>query len=540
MKQHPTISVLLVGLLGLTIGVDIDTSRLMTAAEADTFSDTAQGAGNVIFIHPDGTGLNHWNAARMYWKGPDELLAWDGLPAMAVYRGHMADQLTGTSNGGATVHAFGFKVQGLDSYGRDRGRAILALSGFPGSIMRQAASKGYPVGVVNDGDAAEPGTGAFLAEVGSRKEANEIARQILDGRPGLKDPDPAVVLGGGERFFLPEGTPRCETELTPTCAVHVDPVDGNGPARKDGRNLIQEAIADQWVVIRTRAEFTALTAKLRSDPRYAPKVLGLFAADDIFNDEPEEALLKAGLVSESATSNDRRGRLIIWGDKPDSFGFNPPTAAEMTALALTVLQRRSREVERPFLLVSEIESPDNLGNQNNAIGVLRAVNRADEVIAVAREFQEQSPRTLILAAADSDAGGLQLNSPAPVDDAGNVTADDVNPTGADAANVSLPLDGVEGRGSRALLSAPDARGQALPFAIAWTGQSDVAGAILSRAQGLNAHHLRESFYGRFDNTDVYRLMYLTLFGVPLPAAQDRLAPDRPPPTAKAAQGSQTK
>lgn len=527
MKMHYTASHMRRGSVpGLIAALSL-IFNLSSAAQADSFSASGPDGGNVIFIHPDGTGLNHWNGARMYGKGPDGLLAWDRLPEMAVYRGHMADQLTATSNGGATVHAFGFKVRGSDSYGKDDGRAILALSGFPGSIMRQAASKGHPVGVVNDGDVAEPGTGAFLAEVDSREDANEIARQVLQGRPGLNDPDPVVVLGGGERYFLPQGTPRCTAELTSKCAAHADPMEGKGPARQDGRNLIQEAIADRWVVIRTRSEFLALSSELQADPRYAPKVLGLFAADDIFNDEPEEALIEVGLIDESRAGNDRRGRLIIWGDRADTPGFNPPTAAEMTALALTLLERHSRRAERPFLLVTEIESPDNLGNKNNAIGVLRAVNRADAAIAAARKFQEQSPRTLILTAADSDAGGLQVRSPPPIDDAGNVTLDDVNPTDTEESATSVPLDGIEGRRTPPLRSAPDARGQALPFAVAWTGQSDVAGAILSRAQGLNAHHLRESFSGQFDNTDVYRLMYLTLFGTALPPAKGRLAPTRP-------------
>jgi alkaline phosphatase len=214
--------------------------------DPDNGDDHSTQIGNVIFIHPDGSGLNHWNAARMYWEGPDGLLQWEQLPEMAVYRGHLLDRLTATSEGGATTHAFGHKVIGPDSFGEDGGRSILALSGFPGSIMREASHAGYPVGIVNDGDAAEPGTGAFLAEVNLRENANEIARQILKGRPGANDPEPMVVLGGGERFFLPEGTRRCTDTIEPDCAVHIDPVDGAGPARTDGRNLIQEAIDDGW------------------------------------------------------------------------------------------------------------------------------------------------------------------------------------------------------------------------------------------------------------------------------------------------------
>ena len=481
--------------------------------------------GNVIFIHPDGTGLNHWDAARMYWEGPDGLLQWDQLPEMAVYRGHLLDRLTSTSEGGATTHAFGHKVIGPDSFGEDGGRSILALSGFPGSIMREAAHAGHPIGVVNDGDAAEPGTGAFLAEVDLRENANEIARQILKGRPGANDPDPTVVLGGGERFFLPEGTPRCTDTIEPDCAVHIDPVDGAGPARTDGRNLIQEAIDDGWVVIRTREEFDTLQAQLEADSNLAPKVLGLFAADDIFNDEPEEELIRLGLVDD--TANDKQGRLVIWGDVPGTLGFNPPTAAEMTEMALSILERHSQEVDLPFFLVAEVESTDNLPNNDNAIGGLRGLKQADDLIGVARQFQEQAPETLIITAADSDAGAMQVHSPPPVDESSNVTATDGNPTGDPADEVQFPVDGIEGRGTAPFVAEPDALGQELEFAIAWIGTSDVAGAIISRAQGSNAELLHTMFSQKFDNTDVYRMMYLTLFGELLPSAEGQPAPDRP-------------
>lgn len=186
--------------------------------------------GNVVFFHPDGSGLQQWNAARMYWKGPDEFLNWDRLPWMAVYRGHMADRLTATSNGGATTHAFGYKVIGPNSYGTDNGRDILALSGYKGSISREAANAGHPTGLVNDGDIAEPGTGAFFAETDTRSEPEYQSLQLLGGRPRFngfsgdpeKDPDikdgelgPWVILGGGERFFLPKGTKHCGKKTQP-------------------------------------------------------------------------------------------------------------------------------------------------------------------------------------------------------------------------------------------------------------------------------------------------------------------------------------
>jgi hypothetical protein len=50
------------------------------------------------------------------------------------------------------------------------------------------------------------------------------------------------------------------------------------------------------------------------------------------------------------------------------------------------------------------------------------------------------------------------------------------------------------------------------LAITWVGTGDYAGAILSRADDLNAQLLHEQFSTGFDNIDVYRLMHLTLFG----------------------------
>lgn len=487
--------------------------------------------GNVIFIHPDGTALNHWTNARIYWEGPDGFLEWDLLPEMAAYRGHMSDRLTGTSNGGATVHAFGYKVQGPGSFGQDGGgedaRPILSLSGYAGSIMREAANAGHPIGIVNDGDLPEPGTGVFLAEVADRGEASEIARQFLDGRPGFEgETPPEIMLGGGERFFLPEGTPRCERAeaITPECAVHIDPVNGRGPARTDGRNLIQEAIDDGYVVVRTREQFADLWAEIQADPDYTPKVLGLFAADDIFNDEPEEVLLELGLIDETVAADDKEGQLVVWGDLPGTLGYNPPTPAEMNTMALELLERHSQADEKSFMLVTEVESTDNLGNNNNAVGTLRALKRADDLIGVARAFQEEVPDTMIITAADSDAGGMQVVAPPPTDDDGNVTA--VPGNTVDGEPVPYPLDGIEGPASPPFIAAADAFGQELPFAITWSGLPDVAGGILSRAQGPNAELLREIFFDRFDSTDVYRMMYVTMFGELLPSAKGEMAPTR--------------
>lgn len=506
-------------------------AALMLIVGSVSAQDTAP-TGNVIFIHPDGTGANHWAAGRAYWNGPDADSQWDLLPEMALYRGHMSDRLTGTSNGGATVHAFGYKVVGPGSYGQDGGgdeaRPIVSLSGFEGSIMREAAAAGMPVGVVNDGDAAEPGTGVFLTEVSGRDDPLDIARQILDGRPGYEGETlPVVVLGGGESFFLPIDATVCEAEVTPTCYVHADQINGTGPLREDGRNLVQEAIDLGFTVIRTRDEFDALMAELMADETLAPSVIGLFAADDIFNDVPEEVLIAAGLIDDTVAADRREGNLIGWGGMPGTLSYNPPTAAEMTQMALTILERRAAAAEMPFLLVTEVESTDNFGNNDSGINLLNAIRRADDVIGVARAFQSENEDTLIVTAADSDAAGLQLISPAPVsDETGMVTGTNGNPTGVEEEQVLNPVDGVMGRNTMPFTTAPDAFGNTFTFAMSYIGTPDVAGGILSRAQGLNADMLRTEFSAGFDSTDVYRLMYVTLFGEMLQDPTGVAAPTR--------------
>lgn len=545
---------------------------LRGADSAAQGSRTLDDTGNMIFIHPDGTDAAYWGAGRIYWEGPDANSQWDLLPETTIYRGHMADQLEGTSNGGATTHAFGFKVDGPGSYGTDSGaadvragnapapRGIRALSGYPGSWLREAGNAGHPIGIINDGDIAEPGTGAFVAEVATRDDPNGIVQQIIQGRPGFgnRDQDPVVVLGGGEENFLPEGTSYCtraqirratrtRTTIPLTCVVHrpagatlTTPVPTTGGARTDGLNLLQVAAREGYTVVRTRGEFRRLRNDVnagRVDPGRL-KVLGLFADEDIFNDEPEESLIARKLVDPSVPVDAKETNLILFGSEPGTPGYRPPGAPELNAFGIRVLQAHADRLGLPFGLVSEVESTDNFGNNNNGIGSLAAVRAANGVIGAARSFQANHPQTLILTAADSSGGapeliGYNIDDPVPA----TVGSIPVNPTGVEPAGTrppQNPLDGRYGRGTAPFRAAPDQFGQQLPFAVAWTGGPDFSGGIVTRAQGLNAELLDSTLNDRFDNIDVYRLAYLTLFGEALRYPTGRVAPTRPEGAAAAA------
>jgi alkaline phosphatase len=406
--------------------------------------------GSVIFIHPDGASSATWAAARALHVGPDGELNWDKLPAIAVYRGHMADSLTATSNGGGTTHAYGVKVAS-DAYGRsaggERGHDLLDGQGRSLSVAKQAIAAGLPVGVVQTGTSTEPGTGCFLASVQTRQDHEGIAAQLVESGAD-------VMLGGGERYFLPEG---------------VQGVYGPG-VRKDGRDLLAEARRRGYTVVRTRQELLSLPAGTK-------KVLGLFAAEHTFNDKSEEELAAKGLPL---------------------YDPNAPTVAEMTQVALNVLSAGGKR----FLLVVEEEGTDNFGNKNNAAGVLEAARRADEAFGVAREYLRRNPRTLVMTAADSDAGGMRMVG-MPIR-----TSADIPATMPAQDENGAPQDGRDGTGTAPFIAKPDRTGLAMPFSIVWAARDDVSGGVLVRAEGVNSDQVR----GSFDNTQIAELMRLTLFG----------------------------
>ena len=409
---------------------------------------------NVIFFHPDGFGLAHWDALRTYVSGPNGKLNWDNLPHMAVYTGNMKDSLTGTSHGGATTHAYGVKVV-ADSFGLDGHEEITALSGKNMSIMEEAIRAGFATGLVQSGDLTEPGTAAFVSSVKERDMYGEIAKQVIESKVD-------VILGGGEGWLLPKGV----------AGRH-----GAG-ARADGLNLIERARALGYTVVHNRDELMKLDAATR-------RVLGVFAHRHTFNDLPEEELRARGLP------------LYVAGS---------PTVTEMSEAALRILSQNPKSTRQGTFLVVEEEGTDNLPNNSNAMGAFEAGRRADETIGVFIDFVSKNPNTLLLLAADSNAGGMNFGH-VPGATVGSIPVN----TGKDGKFISIPADGVAGADTAPFIAASDKAGNRLPFRVAWATRKDMAGGVLARAKGLNAELVSEMRV--VDNTDIYRLMYYTLFNV---------------------------
>ncbi len=63
-------------------------------------------------------------------------------------------------------------------------------------------------------------------------------------------------------------------------------------------------------------------------------------------------------------------------------------------------------------------------------------------------------------------------------------------------------------GGKPWLTPPDAHGQRIPYYILWASNSDMGGGTVARGIGPGAEYIA----GTIDSTDIYRALYLGLFG----------------------------
>lgn len=311
----------------------------------------ATNAGSAIFFHPDGMGVNTWQALRLLeTKGK---LQWDRLSNMAVYVGTMKDSPVATSHGGATTHAYGIKAN-TNSYGLINNKPIISASKFSGSIVHEAMKMGKKVALINSGSITEPGTGAFVARVKERSNQQEITSQVV-----LSGAD--IILSGGEGYFLPENTKG---------------VFGAG-LRKDGRNLVQEAKKLGYSVVYNAKE---LEKAVKAKPK---KLLGIFAYNHTFNDLSEDEL--------------KAKKLPV---------YNPsaPTISQMIQASLKLFGKDE------FLIIAEEEGTDNFSNVGNFASTIKAAKRADDAIGDMLNYKEKTGVNFtLITTSDSDAGGIQVS-----------------------------------------------------------------------------------------------------------------------------------
>jgi alkaline phosphatase len=405
-------------------------------------------ATNVILFIGDGTGPAHRLAGQLATVGLDGLLVMDTLPVAGLSGTAPDDPETVVTDSAAGAVAL---ASGVKSYngaiGVDAERRPVP------TILELARAAGKATGLVTTSQVTDASPAAFGAHVESRREQSEIARQYLE------ESQPDVILGGGEDWWYPEG----EAGAFPDNPAE-DPEEAS---KSDKGNLVARA---------QELGYAYVTSAEELDTASGPKLLGLFANEEMFQQRPEgQGDIYAPVVSLDA----------------------------MTQKAIEIL---SQDPDGFFLVVEE-EAIDEMAHSNNAPLVLEAVQELDKAVAVATQFAQDQPDTLVIVTADHETGGLtieELDDPEEPDESG--------PGGSAAMAAATPSAMSD---DEATISGEDGpfpvANSQFAFIMDWTTTGHTAANVPVTAVGPGAENLA----GVYPNTHIFEAM-MAAMGLEMP------------------------
>ena len=227
----------------------------------------------IVLFTGEGLVPSRLTAARLYDGGADRRLAINSLPSVALLSTHAADFAVPDAAAAASALACGAKVNNralsTDPAGRRRP-----------TLLELARQRGRAVGLVTNGQLADPAPAAFYAHAVDARDHGPLAAALAEAA-GLD-----VILGGGGGDFLPAA---------------------GGGRRHDGRDLVREMTGQgRYTLLRTRADLQAV------QPWRGPRLLGLFG--------PEALAFRDQLQTDNSAQ---------------------PSLAEMVGAAIETLQRRA-------------------------------------------------------------------------------------------------------------------------------------------------------------------------------------------------------
>ncbi|MHC6082877.1 alkaline phosphatase [Ralstonia solanacearum] len=335
-----------------------------TAAAAALAVLPAHAAGearNVIFFLGDGMGPTTVTAARIYKAGEAGQLTMESLKRTARIKTYSNDAQTTDSAPSMSAYMTGVKMnnevismsadtQASDSAGKGyvsgADTTCPTGNGTPATtLLELAKAAGKSVGAVTTTRVTHATPAATYAHICHRDGENQIAAQ---GTPGnalynaaLKD-GLDVLLGGGRRHFLPQGT--------------------TGSKRTDSTDLIAQFQAANYTYVSTGTQLAAV------DPAATTKLLGLFSLDHMSYE-----------LDRVKTSVDE------------------PSLADMTEKAIRILQKNGNG----YFLMVEGGRIDHALHGTNAKRALEDTVAFDEAIKRALSLVDRS-NTLIVVTADHD------------------------------------------------------------------------------------------------------------------------------------------
>ncbi len=302
---------------------------------------------SVIVLIGDGMGPGQRAATQLARYGLDVTQPMDALPVSGTMFTQSTSAIT-DSAAGATAIATGVKTKNGYTGVDPRGRRLPTL-------LEIARDAGKSTGLVEDSDVTNATTGSFAAHVKDRDQRRQIASSYL------YDTKPDVILGGGEQFWYPRGTPG---------AI---PNDLPGDRSRGKRNLVAAAQDLGYQYASDAEGVAALTG---------PKVLGLVQEDAYVRE-----LLADGY------------------DRNDDPHYVPEEA--LVAKAIELLSQDPNG----FFLVIDVDQIDVAGHASHAGLVIKSADMLNRIVATIEAYRATDPNLLLVVTADHETGGMTIEGP---------------------------------------------------------------------------------------------------------------------------------
>ena len=342
----------------LTIGaageykIEVSAGSEAKSVAWDVYETVAQPkAKNIIFMIADGLSVAHRTGARIMSKGMTEgkangRLAMDDIPPVAFIGTSSTHSIATDSANTASAYMTGHKSR-VNALGVYADRTPDSLDDPKVETIAEALRRTTKksVGIVTTAEVEDATPAALVSHTRKRGDKAEIVGMMLDVKPD-------VLFGGGSAYFLGKDIP--------------------GSKRKDDKDYIAEFKNAGYALAIDKTELAAAAGANEE------KLLGLFHTGNM-DVTLDREFLKKGTV--------------------DKFP-NQPGLVDMTKAALDKLSKN----QEGFFLMVEAASVDKMSHPLDWDRALVETIEFDKAVAVAREFADKNPDTLIVVTGDHTHG----------------------------------------------------------------------------------------------------------------------------------------
>ncbi|AET38271.1 alkaline phosphatase PHO8 Ecym_2551 [Eremothecium cymbalariae DBVPG len=314
---------------------------------------------NVIFFVTDGMGPASLTLTRGFLqneKNDTTEMYFSGLGVnsylVGTSRTRSSSSYITDSAAGATAFSCGLKTYN-GAVGVDAAQQPC------GTVLEAAKLQGYMTGMVVTTRITDATPGAYSAHVDNRGQEELIAEQQLGGYPLGRVVD--LIIGGGRKFFFGSNERK---------------YGGEYGARRDERDLIEEAVVNGWQYVGDTAQFR----ELQGGKNVSLPLLALLAHEDL------------------PYSIDRDAERQDW-----------PSFTEQVKTAVRALTEATKDSDKGFFLLVEASRIDHAGHTNDPGTQAREVMGFDDAFQwTVAHAKNSNVETLIISTSDHETGGLSV------------------------------------------------------------------------------------------------------------------------------------